>query len=894
MKTLKIMTLVILCAVAGGAGLNHWLIGQVRSVVYERQMLFTDDSKGDVVNQQKAPQTKDDSFAVLDKVQPFKKVELLDDDAKTWSDMFVQYGGAGVLTFDANGDDKQDIYIVHSGQNWLQATDEYGILSDKKLIQHNVLYLNQGNNAQGEPVFKKVQDLVRQNETYVKEELLIEDLLFPRADPDTYPQKGGRRGNYAAAADLNNDGLMDVIIANEPEGMFWSHPKTQRVLMQFINPVGREAKQSKQPLEAMSIHLKPGYVPENGENNTRLSLRGSEPEGANSFYLNMGDKDGDGLPEWQDMSQTAGLQGVAASHGLSVADIDLDGDLDVFVGNTMDMDYWVGGSKYWAGGANALYINELAQTGTLRFTNKAAEMNVDGVYDEDNPMPDYYRLRKIPFLPAEYSFMFMQFEPYQPEFLEINGEEGGRGQITWSTVLQDVNHDGYVDVWSANDMGFLRLYMNEQGKRFKLTEHARSQRSGYWMTFACGDFNGDLEEDIFAGNLGGAVMNHAFVTPDPRDLFDPVLLNSTIFSQFFNDKHDTRHGMIDGRDFRQEIDNQVYPSQVLPPDVTLPHNYRRHAPKDVTLPEFDPNAINAYEFAWGSATLDIQNDGLWDMYYTGGLYGRGGGLFPISGTSPGRMMVNATQDPDQLRFEDLTAEHHMFNIEQLRYDRLASQGYLYRESPRQNWGKRDTLYSYDRSNWILQGPGVQEKVSNQDMIQAAEAGRAVVASDLNGDGYSDIIVRNKGGYDSRSSTATNLKVRQDDGTVRVVPAHNNNYPSPTNFEAGKTWVYLNNYTANHWIKVKLVDDTPGSFNRNAVGAKVIINNRVAQFLRSGTGGFQSNKFEALLFGLGQQEAVEVEVIWPDKQQTRSQLQLNHLKNTSILISKSHGLVKEPS
>jgi len=156
-------------------------------------------------------------------------------------------------------------------------------------------------------------------------------------------------------------------------------------------------------------------------------------------------------------------------------------------------------------------------------------------------------------------------------------------------------------------------------------------------------------------------------------------------------------------------------------------------------------------------SLDVQNDGKLDIYYLGCLYGRGGGLFPIAGVGPGRLLVNATRTDGKAHFVDLTAEHHLFNIEELKYERLQSQGYIYRKSPRQNWGKRDVVYNYDRSNWALQGPGIQEKITNQDLIQTAENGRAVVAADLNNDGFVDLILRNKGGYDSRSSSATNLK-----------------------------------------------------------------------------------------------------------------------------------------
>lgn len=868
---------------------NFVILKLVRTKVFERTLTFVDDTPLEALRALKS--TRPSSNVAFDKsqIQPFTEIAAFDDDAKCWSNQFSQYGAAGALVFDANGDNRLDIYFPQDGQNWTRPTDAAGVLADRARAQHNGLYLNQGNNSAGDPIFKQISELVSVNDTYVAEELLIEDYLFPRKSGTDSPERPGRSSNVAVAADFNNDGLIDVLVGNEPQGMFWSHPKTQRVLMQFVNPVGREAKKSKQPLAAQGLYFI-DYTPRHSLQDTRQSSRGVEPEGANSLFLNMGDKDNDGLPEWKDITREVGLEGFRSTYSLSVADIDLDGDLDVFVGNTCDIDYWVGGSKGWAGGANCLYINQLSETGELAFVERAAEMDVDGVYDQDYPMGYYYKLRRIPWLPIEYSIWFMGFEAYQPEYLEINGQEGEHGQISWSAVLQDVNDDGYPDVWVANDMGYLRLYLNDSGKRFVRSDHARSGRSGYWMTFAPGDFNGDLSEDLFVGNLGGAVMNHAFVTPDPYDLFDPVILNATIFAQFFNDKHDSRHALIDGADFQAELPNRVSHSQILPPDVSLPNNYRRHAPEGLKLPRFDPAELNAYEFAWGATALDVQNDGRLDLYYVGCLYGRGGGLFPISGTGPGRLLINTSAPGDKLSFADLTAEHRVFNILELQYDQLDSAGFIYRRAPRQNWGKRDMVYSYDRSNWALQGPGIQEKITNQDLIQTAENGRAALAADLNGDGFVDILVRNQGGYDSRSSQSTNLKALFD-GKARVLPPHNYNYPSPTNYEPGSTRLFINNYQKNNWLKVRLIDDSPGSYNRDALGAKVIVNGAQLLVKRSGQGGFISSKLTDLTFGLSDKLAETIEIHWPDKERTVTNIPLKGVKNKTAVISKRRGLIE---
>ena len=872
---------------------NEFFVHLVHTRIYERELTFVDDTPLDVLKKLKQNTTavSEQGFAPLETPSPFVEVDAFDDDAMSWSNLFSQYGAAGLLIFDANGDDRLDVYFVQDGQNWTRPTDENAVLLDEPRYQHNGLYLNQGNDENGYPIFRQLGELARTNDRFVTEELLIEDYLFPRQTASDSEKRWGRSSNVAVAADFNNDGRLDVLVGNEPQGMMWSHPKTQSILSQFVNPVGREARKSKQPLTAQGLYFI-DYEARHSLQDTRESARGIEPEGANSLYLNMGDADGDGLPEWRDASRETGIEGFRCTYSLSVADIDLDGDLDVFVGNTMDMDYWVGGAEGWAGGANELFVNQLAETGELRFIDRAAEMDVDGVYDEDNPMPDYYKLRRIPLLPPEYSFLSMKFVPYKPEPLVINGQQGEQGQISWSAVLQDVNEDGYADVWVANDMGYIRLYLNQEGRRFVQADHARSEMTGYWMSFAAGDFNRDLKEDLFAGNMGGALMNHAIATPDPFDGFEPTVGIANNMAQFFNNKADSRHGLIDGADWMREMPNLVRHSTILPPDVTIPNNYRRHAPPGIELPPFDPNALNAYEFAWGAAAFDAQNDGRLDLYFLGSLYGRGGGILTIAGTGPGRFLVNATEPDGELRFVDLTAEHHLFDIEELQYDSLKSKGYIYRKAPRQNWGKRDMVYSYDRGNWALQGPGIQERVTNQDLIQTAENGRAVVAADVNGDGFSDVLLRNLGGYDSRSSEARNLQAMFD-GRPRVLPAHNYNYPTPTNYEPGSSRLFINAYTRNNWLKVRLIDDAPGSLNRDALGARVVVNDRYIQVKRSGEGGFISNKFEDLHFGLADSAVHSIVVHWPDKERTVTRVSPNSIRNTTVVISKTRGLVTQP-
>lgn len=874
-------------------GIHRLIISLVRERLYDQGIVISEQQSGlNVLGnlRQKANVLPAAYSPFLQEIEPFVEIDAFDDDAMDWSNMFSQYMGA-LLVFDANGDGLMDVYFGQDGQNWTRPTDENAVLLDEPRYQHNALYLNQGNDAEGFPIFTQVSELAcadgAANSTYVEEELLVEGYLFPRTGCDDSRKRFGRKSTVAVAADVNGDGRQDLLVGNVMPGMLWSHPETQNVLWQFVSPEGRKARHAKQALTAMGPFLV-DYEPRHNRDDKRESSRGEEYFGANSLFLNLGDKDGDGLPEWQDASRATGFEGYQSTVSLSVADIDLDGDLDIYAGNVMDGDFWPGGSKMWAGGANALFINQLVETGELRFAERAAEMDADGVYDEDFPMPDYYRLRRLPLLPPEYSFLFLKYVPYKPPFMELNGQPGDRGQISWATTLQDVNEDGYADIWVANDFGYLRLYMNEGGRRFVDAEHTSSSAGGQWMAVAPADYDGDLKEDLFAGNLGGAIFSHAFGGSDPLDLFDPVMETAVLSTVFINGKHDTRHVVVDGADVAARFRVQVQHSTVLPPDASLPNNFRELR----TLPNglgFDQDSLDPYEFTWGATSFDVQNDGYADLYYHGSLYGRGGGLSSILGTGPGRLFVNVGAQEKTLRLVDLTAEHHALNISELRYDRLESDGYVYRPAPTKNWRKRDMVYSYDRSTWTQQGPKLQKHIANSDLIQTAESGRGAIAADLNGDGYRDLVLRNGGGYDSRSSTAKNLKIMQD-GRPQVLPAHSYHYPVPSNFEPGSSRVFINGYRANGWLKVRLLDDTEGTYNRDAVGARVIVNGSILQVHRVGDGSFVSNRVEALHFGLGDGAATTIEVHWPDRNRTVTRETLDSLARGVLTISKHGGVV----
>ena len=482
-----------------------------------------------------------------------------------------------------------------------------------------------------------------------------------------------------------------------------------------------------------------------------------------------------------------------------------------------------------------------------------------------------------------------KYIPYKPEILTINDQKGESGQISWASIFQDVNEDGYPDLWVANDLSKLELYINEKGRRFRKVDHVRSDNVGNWMSFSSGDFNGDLREDLFVANFGGGVYAHSYISADPQTMFRPIIGEGTVISRVINGYYDPRHIFVDGNSYMKTMENRVVYSEVLPPDTSLPQNIRDFTYLGDYGSEFDRNSIDACEFIWGTHVFDLQNDGALDIFVVGGLFGRGGGLLSLTGTNPGRLLVNVIEDQETLKWIDLTAEHHLFNIQELQYDRLKSEGYIYRKAPLQNWNKRDTVYSFDRSVWTTQGLNIQEKVTNHDMIQTAEAGQTVIAADLNADGFIDLILRNLGGYDSRASTSKNLKMKTQSGTA-VLPSHDYNYPSLTNFEPGHSPVFMNTYSQNHWLKIRLIDDSEKTFNRDAIGAKIVVNDRYLRVKRATQGSHVSNQLSDVHFGLGRETAKKIRIEWPDKGRTVQELKFANYKNVTLAISKTKGLI----
>ena len=397
------------------------------------------------------------------------------------------------------------------------------------------------------------------------------------------------------------------------------------------------------------------------------------------------------------------------------ADINRDGWIDIFVANRSDMDAVHPGAPT-RGNENILYLND-----------------GDGT------------------------------------FTEISADAGVRGEqvVTWATLFFDFDDDGDPDLWTADDGGPVRIYRNDTDEhvvRFTPVERPMGlDKRGNWMGFALGDYDGDVDLDVFVTNIG----YHPKTRPLPfegasGDCSSEQLYSiSTCAHYLLRNDGTTVIPRLGEVGFFPDVAPSIpiEPSRVMPPDSI--------DPVLIWLDWRVPTGLAAYDFGFGAAFFDMENDGDQDLYWTGSALGRGespnGKWFP----SAGRML----RGDGNGSFQDITVEARLLNIKDVDY------GVLDPLSPRFDRDRQriDTAYH--------------------------ENGKGLAKGDLNGDGYIDLI-----------------------GTNSAGPIFTGN-GDELGFEKGPTFVWLNGGGGNNWLvlrlKGRMAEDGTGS-NADAIGARVFV------------------------------------------------------------------------
>ena len=471
---------------------------------------------------------------------------------------------------------------------------------------------------------------------------------------------------------------------------------------------------------------------------------------------------------------------------LACADVDGDGLLDIYAANAVDEDWFIFDQPSHPGHYNRLYRNN----GGMTFAEISESAGVAGgqirLLDADGAPV----LFQDPDTGAE-------FEGYDPTILDADGnrvaDPSGR---THAALFFDHDDDGDPDLWAANDGHRVYVFRNDTANgeiRFTdIAEDMGVDKSGNWMGFAIGDYDGDADLDLFIPNVGPHLRRFAPQAEPGGDCR---------YTERF-DWGTCLHYLLrnDGAGaFTDAAENtEVVPSPLMPPRAL--DGRRLHPDWDV------PAGLGAYDFGYGTAFFDYDNDGYQDLYWLGSEGPPGRSSYPAAG----RML----RGDGRGGFEDITVRARLLDILDVDYSVLDA---------------NDPAFNPDR-----------QRISTRFHLN----GKALATADLNGDGFPDLIGTNSSGP------------VWDDLAQEFTPA------------LGPIFIWINGGGANNWITLRLTGrmaiDGTGS-NADAIGARVYLTaggKTQVQEVHAGSSYLSMHSIE-LEFGLGDAATVdEIAVKWP--------------------------------
>ncbi len=315
---------------------------------------------------------------------------------------------------------------------------------------------------------------------------------------------------------------------------------------------------------------------------------------SNKLYLNRGDL------KFEDVTEEAGVGGTRAwSTGVSVADVNGDGLLDIYVCNSGDIE---GDNKQ-----NELFINN----GDGSFSEEAEKYGLDDRgfsthaaffdYDKDGDI-DMYLLNNS--YQAIGSFNLRKNERpirdkiggdklYRNEgnkFVDVSEEAGIYGSVIGfglGVTVGDVDKDGWLDIYVSNDF-FERDYLyinNKKGGFDEVLEDRIKAVSAASMGADMGDLNNDGLPEIFVTDMLPAT-NERLKTVTTFDSWDR---------------------------YQYSLENGYW------------HQFTRNTLQfnngDNTFSEIGRySGVEASDWSWGALMFDFENDGNRDLFIANGIY----------------------------------------------------------------------------------------------------------------------------------------------------------------------------------------------------------------------------------------------------------------------------------
>ena len=264
-------------------------------------------------------------------------------------------------------------------------------------------------------------------------------------------------GAGVALGDINNDGLIDVFFAgNQVDNQLYIN----RGNLQFSNESSASGIQKKDPL-IWSSGVNLVDINKDGLLDIYIcnTLRTEDDLRKNLLYINQGAND-NGIPSFIEQAEDYGLDDDSYSSHAQFFDFDNDGDLDLFIG-----------------------VNRIENIDPNIFQNLQSEtaiLSVDKLYENKGS------------------------SSLHPFFEDISkGANIKLHGFSHSSLIQDINHDGLLDIYVSNDyLSNDIVYLNQGDKTFKNEARAMFKHfSLSSMGSDLGDINNDGKLDFFISEM---------------------------------------------------------------------------------------------------------------------------------------------------------------------------------------------------------------------------------------------------------------------------------------------------------------------------------------------------------------------------------------------------------
>ncbi len=236
---------------------------------------------------------------------------------------------------------------------------------------------------------------------------------------------------------------------------------------------------------------------------------------ANLLFINEGGNFSDAANEWGVDLPKGGTENYKSS-GPSFADMDGDGDLDLFIGGLQNDP-----SLIFRNNGDNSFTNVTIGSGIDTMTSKNT-LSVDwGDYDKDGDLDlvmAHWGTPRDRMSPGEtetlwrndsdgtsitFTAVSLASGIAAELALDLNGVLGMDHDYTFSPNFSDINADGYPDILNVSDFQGSQIFINNQDGTFSNTTDRTQITDSNGMGSAVGDFDNDGDMDWFVSSIDG-------------------------------------------------------------------------------------------------------------------------------------------------------------------------------------------------------------------------------------------------------------------------------------------------------------------------------------------------------------------------------------------------------